>query len=171
MTTPAWRVVPLAAEHVDGLAACHIACWREAYHDLVPAHVLAAFDVRRRAAQWERMRVEDTGRTVVAVVPGPDSAGTVIGFARGGPARDESPAAAHELAAMYVRAEWYGTGVSRELMRAVLAEDADTYLWVFEENPRALAFYRTFGFHLDGERRLEAFTLATEVRMVRRASR
>ncbi|MEU0544530.1 GNAT family N-acetyltransferase [Nocardia sp. NPDC005978] len=166
-----WRVVPLGPEHVDSLAECHIACWREAYRELVPAHVLAAFDVRRGAARWERTRAAGILRIMVAVHTDPVHGDTVIGFASTGPARDESPVAAHELSAMYVRARWYGTGVSHDLMRAVLAEDADTYLWVFEENPRALAFYRTCGFRLDGERRVEAFTPAIEVRMVRRASR
>ncbi|MGV9840189.1 hypothetical protein ACWDUL_39155, partial [Nocardia niigatensis] len=49
--------------------------------------------------------------------------------------------------------------------------DADTALWVFEENPRAQAFYKKYGFELDGERRVEAFTPAMQVRMVRRAPR
>ncbi|MGV9840093.1 helix-hairpin-helix domain-containing protein, partial [Nocardia niigatensis] len=36
--------------------------------------------------------------------------------------------------------------------------DADTALWVFEENPRAQAFYKKYGFELDGERRVKAST-------------
>lgn len=160
-----WRVVPLGAEHTYGLAECHIECWREAYQDLVPAHVLAAFDVQRRADSWERIRVAYPGRTVVAVVDD-----TVIGFASSGPARDESPVAARELSAMYVRAAWYGTGVAQDLMDSVLPEDADISLWVFQENPRARAFYTKYAFELDGERRVEAFTPAIEVRMVRRAT-
>ncbi|MEV6768035.1 GNAT family N-acetyltransferase [Nocardia sp. NPDC051030] len=158
-----WSVVPLGAEHTRSLAECHIECWREAYRDLVPAHVLEAFDVDRRAEQWERNRVRYPGRTVVAV-----SEGVVIGFASGGTPLDESPVAAYELNALYVRSAWYGTGVAHDLMKTVLPENADTSLWVFEENPRARAFYTKYGFELDGERRVEAFTPAIEVRMVRR---
>ncbi|MRH91023.1 GNAT family N-acetyltransferase [Nocardia sp. SYP-A9097] len=159
----AWQVVPLEAEHVHSLAQCHIECWREAYQDLVPAHVLDAFDVGKRAEAWEKIRVNYPGRTVVAVIDD-----TVIGFASSGPSRDESPVAERELSAMYVRKAWYGTGVAQDLMKTVLAQDADTSLWVFEENPRARAFYRKYGFELEGERRVEAFTPSMEVRMVRR---
>ncbi|AYF75167.1 GNAT family N-acetyltransferase [Nocardia yunnanensis] len=160
-----WQVVPLAAEQVRGMSECHIACWRESYAGLVPQHVLDAFDLDRRAQAWERIRVEYPGRIVVAV----HDDGTVIGFASSGPPRDESPVAERELSALYVRAAYYGTGVAQELMARVLSPDADTALWVFEENPRAQAFYRKYGFELDGERRAEAFTPAIQVRMVRRA--
>ncbi|WP_228002939.1 GNAT family N-acetyltransferase [Nocardia australiensis] len=161
-----WRISPLAAEHTHSLAECHIACWREAYRDLVPAHVLAAFDVERRAQQWERLRVENSGHTFVALVD--DS---VIGFAGSGPTRDQQPATPMELSAMYVRESWYGTGVAHELMRAAL-DPAQAYsLWVFEENPRARAFYRKYGFEPDGTRRVEAFTPAMEIRMVRSPDR
>ncbi|WP_067827115.1 GNAT family N-acetyltransferase [Nocardia inohanensis] len=160
-----WQVVPLGPEHVRSLAECHIECWREAYEDLVPAHLLAAFDLEQRAAAWERRRVQHPDATKVAVLDG-----TVIGFASSGPDRDESPTAEQQLNAMYVRSAWYGTGVAHDLMRAVLPEHADTSLWVFEENPRARAFYTKYGFELDGARRVEAFTPAIEVRMVRRVS-
>ncbi|WP_280255142.1 GNAT family N-acetyltransferase [Nocardia wallacei] len=161
MTGRTWRIEPLAAEHTHSLAECHIACWREAYRGLVPQHVLDAFDVERRAAQWERVRLRYPDSTVVAL-----TGDTVIGFGSGGPARDDLPVTAREVNAMYVRAAWYGTGVAHELMRAVLRPDTDTSLWVFEDNPRAQAFYRKFGFELDGSRRVEAFTPAWEVRMV-----
>ncbi|WP_405491495.1 GNAT family N-acetyltransferase [Nocardia sp. NBC_00511] len=159
-----WRVVPLTAEYVRGMSKCHINCWRESYRGLVPQHVLDAFDVDRRVRSWERIRVDYPGQIVVAVMDD-----TVIGFASSGPDRDESPAAAYELSAMYVRAAHHGTGVAADLMDAVLPADGATALWVFEENPRAQAFYRKYGFELDGERRVEAFTPAWQVRMLRRA--
>ncbi|MGV9680775.1 N-acetyltransferase family protein [Nocardia sp. NPDC003482] len=158
-----WRILELDAPHVRSLAECHVACWREAYRELVPAHVLAAFDVDQRAAAWERVRVRYPGSTVIAVTDD-----TVIGFASGGPAREETPVAPRELNAMYVRAPWYGTGVAHDLLRAILDFEVDTSLWVFEENPRAQTFYRKYGFELDGTRKIEAFTPAVEVRMVRR---
>ncbi|UGT42046.1 GNAT family N-acetyltransferase [Nocardia yamanashiensis] len=160
-----WEVATPGPELVRSLAECHIECWREAYRDLVPAHLLDAFDLDRRAAVWERRRAANLDRLKVAVVDG-----TVIGFAVSGPSQDDSPVAEHQLNAMYVRAAWYGTGVAHDLMRAVLPEHADVSLWVFEENPRARAFYTKYGFELDGGRRVEAFTPAIEVRMVRRLS-
>ncbi|MFQ6395078.1 N-acetyltransferase family protein [Nocardia sp. KC 131] len=157
-----WQIVPLAAEHTHSLAECHIACWREAYRDLVPAHVLDAFDIDRRAAQWERNRVAYPGRTHVALVDD-----EVIGFASAGPTRDRPAVPAIELNAMYVLTPWYGTGVAHELIRTAIAPMTPCSLWVFEQNPRAHSFYRKYGFELDGTRRIEAFTPSIEVRMVR----
>lgn len=160
--SPPWRIAPLAAEHVHSLAACHIDCWREAYRGLVPDHVLDAFDIDRRAEQWERIRVRYPGSTHVAVVDD-----HVIGFANAGASRDESPITPTELNALYVRAAWYGTGVAHDLIRAAVTPGTPCSLWVFEKNPRAQAFYRKHGFELDGASRSEAFTAAIEVRMVR----
>ncbi|WP_330229317.1 GNAT family N-acetyltransferase [Nocardia sp. NBC_00508] len=164
MTEHPWRILPLAAEHTRSLAECHIACWREAYRDLVPAHVLDAFDTERRAQQWERDRVRHPGRTQVAMVDD-----VVIGFASAGRSRDPQPVTPFELHALYVRMPWHGSGVADDLIRAALDPAAACSLWVFERNPRAQAFYRRHGFVLDGARKVEAFTSAIEVRMVRRA--
>lgn len=162
MTEPDRRIVALAAEHAYPLAECHIACWREAYRDLVPAHVLDAFDVQRRAEQWERNRVEYPGRTWVAL------AGTqVIGFASAGQTRDDPPVPAHQLYALYVRSSWYGTGLAHELLQAALDPSKPYSLWVFEQNPRAVAFYRKHGFAPDGASRVEAFSPSIEIKMVR----
>ncbi|MFI9509952.1 GNAT family N-acetyltransferase [Nocardia sp. NPDC052566] len=164
-TDSRWRILPLGAEHTRSLAECHIACWREAYRGLVPDHVLDAFDVERRAEQWERLRIQYPDRTHVAVVNG-----TVVGFASAGAAQDESAPTPLELNALYVRAQWYGTGVADDLFRAAVDPTTPCSLWVFEENPRAQAFYRKCGFALDGTRRTEHFTPAIEVRMVRGAT-
>lgn len=162
MTEPTWQVLPLAAEHTYSLADCHISCWREAYRDLVPAEFLEAFDIERRATQWERNRVRRPGRTWVAVADG-----VVIGFASGGPSTDDPPITPIELNALYVRSPWYGTGVAHELLRAALDPEIPCSLWVFQENPRAQAFYRKNGFELDGTHKVETFSPAMMVRMVR----
>ncbi|SUE27028.1 enoyl-CoA hydratase [Nocardia farcinica] len=157
-TNRPWRILPATTAHARGIAACHIASWREAYRGLVPAPILDAFDVDRRAAAVTRdLRDDRSGRTRVALV-GDD----VIGFAT----------AAHgELRALYVRAGWYGTGVADDLLVAVLDPGVATSLWVFEDNPRARAFYRRHGFTASGERGPEAFTALPQVRMVRPAAK
>ncbi|WP_435593299.1 N-acetyltransferase family protein [Nocardia sp. bgisy118] len=160
----AWRITPLAAEHVHSLAECHIACWREAYRGLVPAHVLDAFDVDRRAEAWDRVRTAHPDSTHVAVV-----GDSVIGFASSGLSRDRAPVAPIELNALYVRAGWYGTGLADQLLAAAVDPDRPCSLWVFEDNPRAQAFYRKHGFALEGARKVEDFTVAMQVRMIRPA--
>jgi len=177
MTHP-WRIIPLAAEHTHSLAECHIACWREAYRGLIPDHVLDAFDIDHRARQWERIRAQEPEPVLIAL-----DQETVVGFAGAGPSRDDPPVAARELYAMYVRAAWYGTGLADDLMRAAIPGISRSpqkrpgpgtvlpthALWVFEENPRAQAFYRAYGFEPDGTRRAERFSPTVEVRMIHRA--
>lgn len=56
-----------------------------------------------------------------------------------------------EIARIYALREWIGRGVGAALMRACLEESAkrgcDTiWLGVWEHNPRAIAFYRKWGF-------------------------
>lgn len=156
-----WKIQPLAAEHVHSLAECHIACWREAYQGLVPAHVLDAFDVDRRADGWEQVRAKEQGNVYVAIV---DDA--VIGFAAASRAADRPVSL--ELHALYVRAGYYGTGLADQLIDTAIGQTEPCSLWVFEENPRALQFYRRHRFELDGTRKPDPWSgAAMEVRMVR----
>ena len=60
-----------------------------------------------------------------------------------------------ELNRIYVLAEWQGQGIARDLMRDAVAtaarEDCDClWLGVWEHNPKAMAFYRKFGFEVVG---------------------
>lgn len=69
-----------------------------------------------------------------------------------------------EIRRLYVVQEWHGRGVAQALMRACLAAaeargtDA-VWLGVWERNPRAIAFYRKFGFSAMGE---HVFTLGRD---------
>lgn len=158
------RIAPPTADQVRGLAHCHIDCWREAYDGLVPRHVLDAFDVDRRAAQWERLRIRHPRDIHVAVIDD-----TVVGFASAGAPRDEPPVADRELHALYVRSPWYGTGLADALLDAAVGPATSCSLWVFAENPRARAFYRRHRFAPDGASRIEDFSPAVLVRLVRPA--
>jgi len=160
-----WRITPLDAEHVRDLAQCHITCWREAYRDVVPAHVLAAFDLDRRADAWERSRATGDGTIHVALI---DDA--VVGFVGAGPARDDDAQTPLELNALYVRRVHYGAGVADALIDVAIGPSTPCSLWVFEENPRAQAFYRRHGFTLDGARKPEPWSGgAMSVRMLRQS--
>ncbi len=61
-----------------------------------------------------------------------------------------------EIQRFYVAASHHGTGLAHELMAHVLARadvvgSAALWLGVWERNPRALAFYRKWGFDVVGE--------------------
>lgn len=69
----------------------------------------------------------------------PDAPGCVVARAPG------------EIQRLYVARDWHGRGVAQELMRACIetmrARGSDVvWLGVWERNPRAIAFYRKFGF-------------------------
>ncbi|KAF0835905.1 GNAT family N-acetyltransferase [Nocardia caishijiensis] len=148
-----WRIVPATADRVTALAACHIASWREAYGSLVPAPLLAAFDLDSSASTWERRRRDDRYRLVVA-----HHDDELIGFA----AASRQPVGS-ELEALYVRSAWHGTGVADELLATAVPEPSCA-LWVLADYPRAHAFYRRHGFTDTGRRRIDPFTLLPEQR-------
>lgn len=61
-----------------------------------------------------------------------------------------------ELQRLYVLQTWQGRGVAQELMSQILTTvnriGADSlWLGVWEHNPRAIAFYRKYGFQVIGE--------------------
>ncbi|MDR2981126.1 MAG: GNAT family N-acetyltransferase [Puniceicoccales bacterium] len=80
--------------------------------------------------------------------------GLLVGFAqlRWGHAPDcisaKSPG---EIQRLYVASDWHGKGMARDLMNACIREMESrgsdvVWLGVWEENPRAIRFYRKFGF-------------------------
>ncbi len=88
-----------------------------------------------------------------------DSSGQLCGFAqlrwsvRPASVGGESPG---EIQRFYVAPAWHGQGIAPQLMARCLAEFADkasdvVWLGVWENNPRALAFYRKSGFAEVGE--------------------
>ncbi len=153
-------IIGLTRERCRSLAECHIACWREAYRGLVPEHMLDAFDVECRAEQCERDLASGLSRNFVAV----DNR-AVVGFASARAGHDRH-AEITELDALYLRRSHYGSGLADRLLTNAIGA-APCALWVFEDNPRAKAFYRRHGFAQDGERRVEPFSGVIEVRMAR----
>ncbi|MTD13497.1 GNAT family N-acetyltransferase [Nakamurella sp. YIM 132087] len=123
---------------------------------------LAGLDVAKLA---ERRRVEIESGIAVHML-GVTESGEVIGIAIAGPSRDENPPAETELYAIYVRQSQQGSGVSDDLLDAVLG-DRPASLWVYRDNPRAAAFYVHHDFIPDGEEQLDASGIL-EIRMVRR---
>lgn len=81
-----------------------------------------------------------------------------------------------EIHRLYVDKDWYGKGLAHDLMAACLETMKErktdvTWLGVWEQNPRAISFYRKFDFKEVGE---HVFSLGTDsqidIVMVRRLS-
>jgi ribosomal protein S18 acetylase RimI-like enzyme len=97
-----------------------------------------------------------------------DSTGTAIGYAvlrRGTSADGVVAAQSAEIQRIYADRAWHGRGVGHELMRACLKQarawgcDA-VWLAVWEQNPRAIAFYEKVGFRAVGK---QTFVLGSDV--------
>lgn len=156
----------------EAIARIHVAGWRAAYADLIPADHLADLDVSERTARW-RTRLgaaADPGApTFVAV----DEAERLGGFVHTGPVRDDDlpPAGRAEVYTIYVDPSMWRQGIGGSLMAAV--DDFwgprhvhEMVLWAFEANQAARAFYERLGYVPDGSSQIDDFggTLITEVR-------
>jgi GNAT superfamily N-acetyltransferase len=131
-------------EDAEAFAACHLACWREAYEELWGAERFDEFDVHFLG----------------------ELDGEVIGIAIAGPSRDaDGPPTEQELYGIYVRAAHQGTGLADDLLDATLG-DRPASLWVYRDNPRASAFYVHHDFIPDGDERTDSVGIL-EIRMVR----
>jgi len=153
------RATPADAE--SG-ARCHAECWREAYAAIVDPDVLrrSTDDLEGRIARWREQLSRHTDERWVAL-----QSGQVVGFSSAGPGRDDDLPGL-EMYACYVRSRFWGSGLGSCLVRAAIG-DAPAYLWVFEANARARAFYRKHGFVEDGTNKDEPRFGRPEVRMVR----
>ena len=148
-------------EDSEAFAACHLACWREAYDGLWGSDRLAEVDVAEMAAE-RREQIEAGSATNVLA----EQDGEVIGVAISGPARDEDAVVPEELYAIYIRQEHYGSGLADLLLAATIGDRPAT-LWVYRDNPRAAAFYMHRGFIQDGAERQDSEGIL-QVRMIRR---
>lgn len=141
------------------IAAVHVASWRAAYRDLMPASYLEAMSQPEEAARWARslsMEQLRPRRTLVAQQDG----GPVIGYATVG--EDPEEPGKGLLFLMYVAPDWWGRGVGDALMDAsehTLAalgfEHAN--LWVLEANQRARKFYERRGWRPGGAERTSSY--------------
>jgi GNAT superfamily N-acetyltransferase len=136
-------------DDADAIAEVHVASWRGAYAGLLPASILDALSVERRAVGWREQLVAAEQTTWVAL-----DSGTVVGFASVGPGRDVDAERLGELYAIYVAPPGWGRAVGHALHQAAVTELGLTYdeavLWVLDGNARARRFYERQGWSPDG---------------------
>ncbi len=147
-------------EDADAFAACHLACWREAYEELWGADRFDEFDVQRMAVRRRKEIEAGIAQHFLGELDG-----EVIGIAIAGPTRDADAPTEQELYAIYVRAAHQGSGLADDLLDATLG-DRPASLWVYRDNPRASAFYVHHDFIPDGDERTDSVGIL-EIRMVR----
>lgn len=145
---------PATTTDAEAIARVDIASWRGAYSEILPGSYLSSLDVDERAGLW-RTAVTARGTSVLVA----EDEGGPVGFTSMGPSRDEDAEPGdREIYAIYLHPRAWGTGVARDLMRAVLdslSPGTVVSLWILEGNDRAQHFYRRHGFQHDGTERID----------------
>jgi GNAT superfamily N-acetyltransferase len=131
------------------LVEVHIACWREAYADLLPRAFLDSLSVDAFLPHRERALADPARINFIAEIDGEP-----VGFASCGRSRDaDANLATGELYGIYLRAQHWDQGRGHQLWLAVRTPLSEAHLnpitlWVFEANTRARRFYERVGFTL-----------------------
>ncbi|MET3203880.1 MULTISPECIES: GNAT family N-acetyltransferase [unclassified Arthrobacter] len=135
-------------EDAEAVVHMHTLAHEETYGDRLSAE----FFRTRRASIPERVqrrRPYLAGSDPRVIAMGTNN--EVVGLADSGPGRDEDGPEALELYSLYTLRRTHGSGLGAALLSAAIGE-SPAYLWVLENNPRALAFYLKHGFRPDGGR-------------------
>ena len=147
-------------EEIEGKSLVHWQTWREAYDNLLPAEYQETMTLDR--CRFFSQKYPEN--TLIAM-----DGKKVVGFISYGNFCDEAIQAG-EIIALYVLKDYYGKGVSKQLMHAAFAaldQFSEIYLWVLKDNKRAIAFYQKMGFTFDGQEKiLELGKPVKELRMM-----
>lgn len=165
---PAFTIDAPRPEDAPALARVHVDGWKVAYGHLLEARWFGREALEHRTAQWSRWVTEDgAGDARARIRIGRDGEGSPIGFAASRAARGQDGPRELELSSLYIDQAWYGSGLGRDLVEAVIGEDP-ALVWVAEDNPRARRFYEKIGFVPDGATQVEEHLGdLRDVRMVR----
>jgi GNAT superfamily N-acetyltransferase len=107
----------------EAIAFLHWQGWRTAYASFIPSALMGRRTLGRRLDEWRARLSADPGMTFVA-----ERAGIVRGFVHATPPRSDpvrctpDPSWELEIGYLYVDPGWHGTGLGRELLRAVAGQ-------------------------------------------------
>jgi ribosomal protein S18 acetylase RimI-like enzyme len=150
------QIRPATVDDIAAIAQFQTAAWNSAYGDLVPAEYLARMTVATRTERWGG-RIHTGDRSIYLAVRDGQIDG-VVSYGAG----DEGL----ELMSLYIAADIRSAGLGSRLLDFAIGDGAAT-LWVFRDNPRAIAFYRRHRFEPDGAESIDEDTGLVLVRMSR----
>jgi len=134
------------------IAEVHVAAWRWAYRDDLPAAFLDGLTVDDREREWsERLTPDGRGGALVALEDG-----VLVGFCSFGPSRDDgAPDRTAEILTIYLLEDAVSRGIGRALFAAATDRLRDlgytrATLWVMASNERSRRFYERAGWSWDG---------------------
>lgn len=153
------------------IAEAHIAAWRAAYRGVMSDEFLDGLDVGRRESGWRHqietpregtgyLVAETGGRIAGFVIVGPPiedgDAGGTAGSGATGPGNEVG-----QLYAINLHPDVWAQGIGTLLLRGAENRLLDlgyssAYLWVEQNNERAIAFYTRSGWAPDGATKQDA---------------
>jgi RimJ/RimL family protein N-acetyltransferase len=135
------------------IAAVHVASWRWAYREDLPAEFLDGLSVDDREREWNVWLASDRPETGTLVA---EDGGGIVGFCSFARSRDDDARQrTAEILTIYLLPESASKGIGRELFAAAndrlraLRYDRAT-LWVMASNERSRRFYEKAAWSWDG---------------------
>lgn len=127
------------------IARVHVATWRSAYSELLPADFLASLSETAYEGRWQRILETNSNKVYVA-----ENDGDIVGFASAGRERAGETGFQGELYAIYVLESAQGQGHGRDLVRAAVGGLrelglTDMIVWVLKDNAGGRKFYERLG--------------------------
>jgi ribosomal protein S18 acetylase RimI-like enzyme len=132
---------------IPAIASLHNESWANTYRGLVPDSFLDNLRYEDRVRRWEERFTGPAQEEFIYVAQ--DAAGSIVGFASGGPERTGHPLYKGELRTLHVSPAFHGQGIGRRLTSAVARRLINMgipsmLLWVLTGNP-ACGFYEALG--------------------------
>ena len=132
------RIRPATQSDLKEIAAIHAASWKDAYSDVFPAEFLVGQIDRQFSNYWGEISIKTEDLVLVAKKDSP--VGFIAVWCRPTPFIDN----------LHVRPSQRSKKIGSALMKAAARELIDRghrtgYLWVFENNEKAIRFYERLG--------------------------
>jgi GNAT superfamily N-acetyltransferase len=148
------KAVPADAEAVFRV---RVQSWQCSYAGILPAKFLADLGSEDRLREWQADRNNLNHNKVTYVAE--DENGQIVGFAIGGPERNNDPIFQGELYAIYLLEQNQHQGIGSRLVQAVSSDlERDGYpsmlIWALSANP-ARSFYEKLGGELVDQKEIE----------------
>ena len=155
MATPSIMIRPATLDDAEAIGSIQIETWKSAYRGLVADEFLDGMSKDERKNRWSEILLRAGCATFVSEVDGKH----IIGFANGGPGRDERADFRGELNGLYVLPDWHRQRIGSRLVGSIahwlLKSGLDTMLvWTLADNPFR-PFYERLGGKLIAEKDIE----------------
>lgn len=130
----------------DDIAHLHTAGWRDTYGNVMSSDFLANHAQNERLSHWQSVLNQNKDSEAVFVA---ENGGAVAGFICVKLRND--PQWGTYIDSLHVSSSLRGLGAGKKLLQHAaewindIDNESPVYLWVFEDNERAIAFYQRLG--------------------------